>query len=80
MNTSEATGDAVAKMLREIEEGSSLGNPYSLPSAEVEQRMVELRQRMRDIRISIETLWTKSSIHTLEMPSTQTAQMPLTTI
>jgi hypothetical protein len=43
-------------MLKEIEEDSSLGSPYSLPSAEVEQRMAHVRQRMADIRMSIETL------------------------
>jgi hypothetical protein len=36
LNISEATGDAVAKMLKEIEETGSLGNPYCLPSAEVQ--------------------------------------------
>jgi hypothetical protein len=68
LNTGEATGDAVAKMLKEIEEGSSLGNPYSLPSAEVEQRMAEMRQRMADIRMNIKTLWTKPSVTEVEKP------------
>jgi hypothetical protein len=43
LNAGEATGDAVAKMLREIEEGSSLGNPYCLSGVEVEQLISKLR-------------------------------------
>jgi hypothetical protein len=35
LNTSEVTGNAVAKMLREIEEMSNIGNPYCLPSVDV---------------------------------------------
>jgi hypothetical protein len=70
LNTTEATGDAVAKMLKEIEEGSSLGNPYSLLSADVEQRIAEIGQYMADIRVDIEALWAKSSIETAGTPST----------
>jgi hypothetical protein len=39
LNSGEATGDAVAKMLKEIEETQSIEGPYCLPSAEVEQRI-----------------------------------------
>jgi hypothetical protein len=58
LNAGEATGDAVANMLKEIKEMSSLANPYCLSGAEVEQRMVEVRQSMADIRKNIETVWT----------------------
>jgi hypothetical protein len=43
LNAGEATGDAVAMMLREIKETSSLENPYCLSSAEVEKSMAEFR-------------------------------------
>jgi hypothetical protein len=36
MNAGEATGDAVAKMLKEIEETDSQKNPYCLSGTEVE--------------------------------------------
>jgi hypothetical protein len=36
LNTGEATGDAVAKMLKEIEDADSIKNPYCLPGIEVE--------------------------------------------
>jgi hypothetical protein len=36
MNAGEATGDAVANMLKEIKETSSLTNPYCLSGVEVE--------------------------------------------
>jgi hypothetical protein len=35
VNVSEVTGDAMAKMLKEIEETETLGNPYYLPEAEM---------------------------------------------
>jgi hypothetical protein len=68
LNAGEPTGDTVAKMLKEIEERSSLGNPYCLPGIEVQQEMAQMRQRMADITMNIETLWTKSSITKVENP------------
>jgi hypothetical protein len=56
----EATGDAVAKMLKEIKETSNIGNPYCVPGREVEQSIAELRQRMADMKTSIEILWKPS--------------------
>jgi hypothetical protein len=53
----EATGDAVEKMLKEIEETDRIKNPYCLSSAEIEQRIGELRQHMANIRTNIETVW-----------------------
>jgi hypothetical protein len=58
LNAGEATGDAVAKMLKEIKEMGNIANPYCLSGAEVEQRMADIRQSMAEIRKSIETLWT----------------------
>jgi hypothetical protein len=49
-------------MLKEIEETGNLANPYCLSGAEVEQRMAEVRKRMIEIKMSIETVWTKSLI------------------
>jgi hypothetical protein len=75
LNAGEATGDTVAKMLKEIEETGNLANPYCLSGAEVEQRMADVRQQMIDIKTSIETVWTKSSSaqsHT-SGPTAQTA-------
>jgi hypothetical protein len=77
LNAGEATGDAVAQMLKEIEEGSNLGNPYYLPGAEVEQNMAEMRQRMADIIMNIETLWTKSPITEVQKPSIKAVEKPL---
>jgi hypothetical protein len=62
LNAGEATGDTVAKMLKEIEETGNLANPYCLSGAEVEQRMAEVRKGMIEIKMSIETVWTKSLI------------------
>jgi hypothetical protein len=67
-NAGEVTGDTMAKMLKEIEEGSSMGNPYCLSGAEVEQRVEDMRERMANIKMSIETLWTNSSIKVVEKP------------
>jgi hypothetical protein len=66
LNTGEGISDAVAKMLKEIENTNRMGNPYCLSGAEVEQHMADMRQRMAGIRISIETLWTKSSVKTVD--------------
>jgi hypothetical protein len=57
LSAGEATGDSVAKMLREIEEMANLKNPYCLPAAEVEQAIAELRRRIKDIKTRIETMW-----------------------
>jgi hypothetical protein len=43
LNIGEATGDLVAKMLREIEDISNLENPYCLSAAEMEEYITELR-------------------------------------
>jgi hypothetical protein len=59
LKAGEAIGDAIAKMLKEIEETDSLTNPYCLSGTEVEERMTEFRQSMADIRMDIEALWTK---------------------
>jgi hypothetical protein len=58
LNADEATGDAVANMLKEMKQMASLANPYCLSGAEGEQRMAEVRQSMTDIGKNIETLWT----------------------
>jgi hypothetical protein len=58
LNAGEATGDAVAKMLKEIKEMGNIANPYCLSGAELEQRMTDIIQSMADIRKSIETVWT----------------------
>jgi hypothetical protein len=79
MNKGEATGDTVAQMLKEIEEESNLGNPYCLSGVEVEQCMVDMRQRMTDIRMDIETLWTKSPITEVHKSSIKTVEKPLAT-
>jgi hypothetical protein len=76
LNAGEATGDAVAQMLKEIEEGSNLGNPYCLSGAEVEQNMAEMRQRMANIKTNIETLWTKSPITEVQKPSIKAVEEP----
>jgi hypothetical protein len=70
----EATGDTMAKMLKEIEEGGNLANPYRLSGVEVEQHMAEMRQRIADIRMSIETMWTKSPITEVEKPSVKASE------
>jgi hypothetical protein len=62
LNVGEATGDTVAKMLKEIEETGNLANPYCLSGVEVEQCMAEVRKRMIEIKMSIEMVWTKSLI------------------
>jgi hypothetical protein len=43
LNTSEATGDTVAKMLNEIEDTGNIKNPYSMPRIEVEKSMANLK-------------------------------------
>jgi hypothetical protein len=58
LNAGEATGDAVANMLKEMKETASLASPYCLSGAEVEQRIADIRHSMVDIRKNIETLWT----------------------
>jgi hypothetical protein len=58
LNADEATGDTVAKMLKEIKEIGNIANPYCLSGAEVEQRMADVRQSMADIIKNIETVWT----------------------
>jgi hypothetical protein len=60
LNAGEATGDTVAKMLKEMEETGNLANPYCLSGAEVEQQMAQIRQQMTHIKTSIQTVWTKS--------------------
>jgi hypothetical protein len=69
MNAAEATGDTVAKMLKEIEETGNLTNPYCLSGEEVEQRMAEVRQRMTEVKMNIETVWIKSPIEAVNMLS-----------
>jgi hypothetical protein len=54
LNVGEATGDSVAKMLKEIQETDNIGNPYCLSGAEVEQHTAHIRQCMTGIRMSIE--------------------------
>jgi hypothetical protein len=88
MNAGEATGDTVAKMLKEIEEESSMGNPYCLSGAEVEQCIEDIRQRMANIKMSIEALWTdspikeveKSPIKVIEKPSINTVEKSSPTV
>jgi hypothetical protein len=53
LNAGEATGDTVAKMLKEIEETCNLANPYYLSCEEVEQRMAQIRKRMTEIEMNI---------------------------
>jgi hypothetical protein len=53
LNVGEATGDSVARMLREIEEIHNIENPYCVLAAEVEQKIAEFRQHMADIKTSI---------------------------
>jgi hypothetical protein len=60
LSAGEATGDTVAKMLKEIEETDNLANPYCLLGAEVEQQMSQIRQQILQIKTSIEIVWTKS--------------------
>jgi hypothetical protein len=79
MNAGKATGDAVAQILKEIEEGSNLGNLYCLSGTEVEQNMTEMRQRMADIRMNIETLWTKSPITDVQKPLITAVEKPSAT-
>jgi hypothetical protein len=69
LNAGEATGDTVAKMLKEIEETGNLANPYCLSGEKVEQRMAEIRKRMTEIQMNIETVWTKSPIEAVKMLS-----------
>jgi hypothetical protein len=57
LNVHEATGDSVAKMLREINEAANLKNPYYLPAAQVEQLIAEHRQYIADIKTSIKAIW-----------------------
>jgi hypothetical protein len=45
-------------MLKENEKISSIENLYCLSGAKVEQRIEEMKQRIDEIRMSIETLWT----------------------
>jgi methionyl-tRNA formyltransferase len=56
LNAGEATGDSVAKMLKEIEETGNLENPYCMPAVEVEEHIVKFRQQMADIKNNIEAM------------------------
>jgi hypothetical protein len=69
LNAGEATGDIVAKMLKEMEDTGNLANPYCLSGAEVEQCMAEISQHMTQIKTNIEAVWTKSPIETLNILS-----------
>jgi hypothetical protein len=60
LNAGEATGDAVAKMLKEIEETGNLEGLYCVPSAEVQQRIEQFKQCMGYIKMGIEALWKPS--------------------
>jgi hypothetical protein len=62
LNAAEATGDTIAKMLREVTQMDSLEESYCLPTTQLEQHIIRLTQRMKDIKASIEAMW-KSSIH-----------------
>jgi hypothetical protein len=57
LNAGEATGDLVAKMLKEIEETENLEDPYCMPAVEVEEHIVKFRQQMADIKNNIEAMW-----------------------
>jgi hypothetical protein len=57
MNSDEATGNSVAKMVKEIEQTGNLQNLYCLEAAEVEQRIVKLRLQMTNIKTRIKTMW-----------------------
>jgi hypothetical protein len=43
LNTGEATGDTMAKMLKEMEETSNLENPYCLASKDVKKHTAQFR-------------------------------------
>jgi hypothetical protein len=49
-------GESVAEMLRKIKDMRSLQNPYCLPTAEMEQLIAELRQRITNIKMNIESM------------------------
>jgi hypothetical protein len=61
LNAGEATGDAMAKMLKEIEQPTAIGNPYCLPVPEAEKHMAEVKQSIADIKMNIETIWKPSN-------------------
>jgi hypothetical protein len=59
LNEGEVTGHSVSEMLKEIEEVSNIGNPYCLPSTQVQQYMDQHRQQVAHITTNIRKMWTE---------------------
>lgn len=64
MELKEVTGDAVAKMLREMKETGNMRNPYRVWESEVKRRLGVLERSFEEFKASLLLLWQVPSVFT----------------